>query len=61
MHECTVCLGSMEVHKHECDCDQCYDEKEDRGKTFFPALCCEGCDCRSFEEAHELETVVAIP
>lgn len=42
-HVCTVCFSLAENHPEEgCDC----------GVSHFPALCCPGCDCGSYEEAH---------
>lgn len=47
MHVCTECGLTVEEHSEVCECG-C-------GSRFFPALCCEGCDCRSFEDAHLVE------
>lgn len=44
IHRCTVCGSSSRRHPEQCDCG-C-------GEFFWPALCCEGCGCGSFEEAH---------
>lgn len=42
-HICTVCLQPVEAHPSACDaCDG----------THWPPLCCEGCDCGSFEATH---------
>lgn len=43
MHVCTVCIQVAVSHPSECDC----------GERHWPALCCLGCDCRSYEAAHE--------
>lgn len=42
VHYC-VCGLSVEEHRERSD---------DCGERHFPALCCKGCPCRSFEEAH---------
>lgn len=42
-HACTQCFRSFTVHPEECQ----------RGCRHFPPLCCPGCDCGSFERAHE--------
>lgn len=41
-HICTVCFLPVEQHDSECDL----------GCHHFPPLCCQGCGCGSFEEAH---------
>lgn len=46
-HICTVCFQSFRAHRAKCDCG-C-------GRGFLGALCCEGCDCGSYEEAHPKE------
>lgn len=43
-HICTVCF--LPANDHDELCVQC-------GRGHFPALCCPGCDCESFEKAHE--------
>lgn len=44
-HLCTVCYRPAAQHSSACDCG-C-------GATFGPLpLCCEGCMCESFEDAH---------
>lgn len=42
-HICTVCGKSSWNHREKCDC----------GKVHFPAPCCIGCDCGSYEEIHK--------
>lgn len=44
-HYCTVCCRPLEAHREACDCG--------RELSYFPALCCPGCDCGSWEEAHK--------
>lgn len=41
-HLCTVCFQPLEHHPETCELE-C---------RHFPPLCCRGCQCRSFEEAH---------
>ncbi len=45
-HICTVCFRPVEDHDSKCDC----------GIVHFPPLCCAGCECGSFEDAHKGET-----
>lgn len=42
-HICTVCFSPSWAHDGLCDC----------GKSHYPTLCCEGCDCGSYECAHQ--------
>lgn len=42
-HTCTVCFQSFEKHGESCE----YCEAK-----HWPPLCCAGCDCGSFEQAH---------
>lgn len=44
-HICTVCGQSLYDHPETCE----------RGCFHWPAVCCEGCACGSFEEEHEGE------
>lgn len=53
MHWCTACGDVMEDHP-----TRCY---EGDYHQHFPALCCPGCDCGSFEEAHSEEEIVKAP
>lgn len=50
IHLCTVCLGDCNEHSERCDAAECPD-----GARHWPPLCCPGCDCRSYEEEHEVE------
>ncbi len=50
IHECGECYRPMTAHAERCDCG-C-------GRNFFPALCCPGCRCGSFEEAHAADESV---
>jgi len=48
-HVCTVCYRASEAHPERSeDCDEWH----------FPALCCVGCECRSWEQAHSLPFAV---
>lgn len=48
-HVCGVCFTLSVDHEEDCG------TQEDRCEH-WPPLCCPGCDCGSFEEAHpELE------
>jgi len=44
-HVCTVCCGLVSQHGKECSCGCA---------IFFIPLCCEGCNCRSYEDAHDM-------
>lgn len=44
-HICEVCFQSMFDHDEECW----------YGCKHYPALCCKGCACQSFEEAYHSE------
>lgn len=47
-HECGVCYGY--VHEHQ---EQCFEgEPWHEYHHHIPPLCCQGCGCGSFEEAH---------
>jgi hypothetical protein len=41
-HICTVCHQPSHRHDEECNL----------GCRHYPALCCQGCRCGSFDEAH---------
>lgn len=43
-HICTVCSQQGDDHTDDCpgDC----------GLRYWPPLCCKGCDCGSYEQAH---------
>ncbi len=41
-HFCTVCFCSVESHNEDCEW----------GCRHYPPLCCQGCSCRSNEDAH---------
>jgi hypothetical protein len=42
-HTCTSCARDMDTHTTVCgECNE----------RHFPDLCCPGCDCRSYEDAH---------
>ena len=43
-HVCTACFRDMTEHDELCSCG-C--------GRFFPALCCPGCACHSYEDAHQ--------
>ena len=43
-HYCSVCSRSAGQHSEDCPCG-C-------GESFLMPLCCPGCDCGSFEDAH---------
>jgi hypothetical protein len=43
IHLCTVCGKSGEDHGERCGCCD---------ELFWPPLCCPGCDCGAFEDAH---------
>jgi hypothetical protein len=43
-HICGVCHQPISSHRGQCRCG-CEGH-------YLPALCCEGCPCRSFEDAH---------
>ena len=43
-HYCTVCFRPVDAHDEHCDVDDCCGH--------WPALCCPGCACESFEQAH---------
>lgn len=45
MHICIECGDSVEAHDEMCRV----------GCRHFPALCCPGCPCLSFYEAHPIE------
>jgi hypothetical protein len=42
-HICEICFRSSDEHPTECG--------NGNGCSHWPPLCCEGCSCRSFEEA----------
>ena len=42
LHICTVCYMASRRHSERCDC----------GVNHWPPLCCPGCDCHSYENAH---------
>ena len=44
VHVCTVCFADSANHDSECPCGCA---------SYLSPLCCPGCDCRSYEEAHE--------
>lgn len=48
-HTCTVCHGPAFAHPEKCPLTH-----SDGSDRHFPPLCCPGCECRSFEEAHSL-------
>lgn len=43
VHVCTICGQPSGDHDSDCDVCDC---------AHFPPLCCPGCDCGSFEDAH---------
>ncbi len=43
-HICTECFSFASQHEEACEVDGC--------EGHWPPLCCRGCDCRSFEDAH---------
>lgn len=45
VHFCTVCINRASDHPEDCTDRRC-------GQRHWPALCCPGCECRSFEDAH---------
>ena len=49
MHLCDVCCASSDAHSQHCDSELCED-------WHWPPLCCPGCLCGSYEEAHGLPT-----
>lgn len=44
VHICEVCLSPSIEHSQSCPCGCA---------TFLSPLCCPGCPCGSYEEAHE--------
>ena len=61
-HICTVCFQSMFHHPEECGAEACWvKDKTGREQALrhWPALCCPGCGCGSFEEAHGMRDPVA--
>ena len=44
-HICEECSRSMFAHDEECDC----------GGRHDPPLCCPGCPCNSYHDAHAAE------
>jgi len=48
VHECGACFAPMNRHSEMCVF----------GCFHWPALCCPGCDCESFQEAHPPDTVL---
>lgn len=49
-HMCTTCAQRADTHPEACGvANDCY---------HYPALCCPGCDCRAFEEAHPMPVAV---
>ena len=45
-HICGICFQDSAEHDSRCYEQGC------EGDTHWPALCCPGCPCRSYEEAH---------
>lgn len=49
MHSCGVCFMDSDVHLEECDGTP---DQPLNVHQHWPALCCPGCRCESFEQAH---------
>jgi hypothetical protein len=51
-HPCGVCFLDFAVHPEQCEVIE--------GERHWPPLCCPGCPCGSFEEAHPGLTVDSV-
>lgn len=49
-HVCEVCGTTMDAHESFRDCEYC--STDEQSITHFPATCCPGCPCGSWEEQH---------